>query len=94
MAQADDCIYLGGEIYSIGGQDPASAGMPDGIARSIPDGHLVQWCPTVRGGAGGSPAGTWSALPRLESVLAFGAAAQEGAGRRLPDVVFAIAAVG
>jgi hypothetical protein len=95
MVQAEDCFYLGGEIHSIGGQDPwpASAGRPDGVVRSVPEGHLVQWCPTVRGGAGTSPADTLPALPTLETVLAYGHSAQQGTGRLLPDVVYALAAI-
>ncbi len=94
MVQADDCFYLGGNIHSVGGQDPAATAGPDGVVRSIPEGHLVQWCPTVRGGAGTSPADTPLALPTLETVLAYGPAAQQTTGRRLPVVVYALAAVG
>ncbi len=92
--QADDCFYFGGEIHSIGGQKPSSAGRPDGVVQLIPEGHLVQWCPTVRGGADTLLAGMWPELPMLEAVLAYGAAVQEGTGRRLPDIVYAMAAIG
>ena len=91
IVQADDCFYFGGEMHSIGGQNPASAGRPDGVVRSIPEGHLVQWCPTVRGGADSD---LWPEVPTLETVLAYGAAVQEGKERRLPGIVYAMAAVG